>query len=738
MAGIEIEPGISSKQGQEAPGVLAFLFFMSGVYGLLLFFGSVESVVYSGWLVYPATALYCGLLWYFWTKGRRLFWAGVLASVLCGAAAVFLLRDTLRGQLLHIVSGLCKKAGSGTVRVTEAALLFALFLSLMLFLSEFMAESHMIWYLLTVALLFLSPMMNVRISAGTLFLMILFQAGFFCARGSGRAVAAAAAVLFVAVGIFVSFYSENLYAAAYDIDGFFQRSLLRASGRAKEAASEGTVSRGNNYRTGTVLLELASSSKPTETLYLQGFEGGEYIGGEWIPSDDEVLFENMAEKLNWQQWGHMISNLYFHMYFVMNQSTLTGEPAEPISLTICHTNGNYENLYVPYYRRYERGWGQNRYLNPSNGQADGARPGYSYLYYEQKDMHIDWDHVGKDFEEPRNWYREIEASYMEEAKEAYTQVPRELLPGLVKLVEENPLTDRDEITSFILYTLHTSASYTLTPGWAPFNEDIVEYFLFEGKSGYCVHFASAASLMYRLYGIPARYVSGYMVQPDAFAMEEDGFFHADVTDEQAHAWVEIFLPDYGWTPVEVTPAGDGTAVASYPGFDSSKLNLSLTRQRRTEEEQDPAEKKESTYTGGEKGTGGFFPEITADFKAYRDLFLVLGTCLVVLLFLFPLFLDYRRLRKRRRMENMDCRTIFACLLKLLHDHGEFLDMDGTEPDFARNLAEFTPELTEQEAGLFIRTVSDSAYGPEREETHLDVERALWVYRSVERALGGKL
>ena len=40
-----------------------------------------------------------------------------------------------------------------------------------------------------------------------------------------------------------------------------------------------------------------------------------------------------------------------------------------------------------------------------------------------------------------------------------------------------------------------------------------------------------------------------------------------VTDESAHAWPEIFIHDYGWTPVEVTPLGQGVTT-NYPGFDS--------------------------------------------------------------------------------------------------------------------------------------------------------------------------
>ena len=46
------------------------------------------------------------------------------------------------------------------------------------------------------------------------------------------------------------------------------------------------------------------------------------------------------------------------------------------------------------------------------------------------------------------------------------------------------------------------------------NEDFVKYFLTESKEGYCTYFATAAVLMYRCAGIPARYVEGYVAADD--------------------------------------------------------------------------------------------------------------------------------------------------------------------------------------------------------------------------------
>ncbi|MCR1906817.1 transglutaminase-like domain-containing protein [Intestinimonas butyriciproducens] len=94
----------------------------------------------------------------------------------------------------------------------------------------------------------------------------------------------------------------------------------------------------------------------------------------------------------------------------------------------------------------------------------------------------------------------------------------------------------------------------------PEGEDFVTYFLNGSRRGYCMHYASAAVLLLRTVGIPARYVSGF-----AAVVPPSG--RVDVPDSSAHAWVEIYLDGYGWYPVEVTPGyggGGGTTASETP------------------------------------------------------------------------------------------------------------------------------------------------------------------------------
>lgn len=95
--------------------------------------------------------------------------------------------------------------------------------------------------------------------------------------------------------------------------------------------------------------------------------------------------------------------------------------------------------------------------------------------------------------------------------------------------------------------VRSSASYdTDTPRMGAREKDFARWFLEKSDSGYCVHFATATTVLLQAIGVPARYVTGYMVQ--AVAGQE-----VEVTGEQAHAWCEYWLPGYGWTVLEATP-----------------------------------------------------------------------------------------------------------------------------------------------------------------------------------------
>ena len=80
-------------------------------------------------------------------------------------------------------------------------------------------------------------------------------------------------------------------------------------------------------------------------------------------------------------------------------------------------------------------------------------------------------------------------------------------------------------------------------------------FLTNGKSGFCVQYAYAMTVLTRELGIPARFVVGFT----GGTRQKDGSYVVKTSD--AHAWTEVFFPTLGWIRFEPTPAGQGTANA---------------------------------------------------------------------------------------------------------------------------------------------------------------------------------
>ena len=98
--------------------------------------------------------------------------------------------------------------------------------------------------------------------------------------------------------------------------------------------------------------------------------------------------------------------------------------------------------------------------------------------------------------------------------------------------------------------LARNCRYTLDVDPQSANDDFVTHFLLDTREGYCTHFASAMTVLCRMIGLPARYIEGYLAEPD-----EDG--NALVTGLSAHAWTEVYFSGFGWLTFDATPRRSG-------------------------------------------------------------------------------------------------------------------------------------------------------------------------------------
>ena len=148
-------------------------------------------------------------------------------------------------------------------------------------------------------------------------------------------------------------------------------------------------------------------------------------------------------------------------------------------------------------------------------------------------------------------YAKAELAYRAFVYDQYLKVDHETLIYMTQLIAQQGFDAKDpDIISKVAEYIQNAATYNLDYDPAMDSEaNMVVAFLDTYREGVCRHYASAATLLFRALGIPARYTVGYT------GAAEEGQWSTIYAP--GHAWVEIYLDGIGWIAVEVTGGGPG-------------------------------------------------------------------------------------------------------------------------------------------------------------------------------------
>ena len=117
--------------------------------------------------------------------------------------------------------------------------------------------------------------------------------------------------------------------------------------------------------------------------------------------------------------------------------------------------------------------------------------------------------------------------------------------------------------------LRRNFGYTLDPtGIDP--GDPIGSFLLKSRQGYCEYFAAAMALMLRTVNIPSRLVNGF--KTGSYNRVGKDFV---VRARDAHTWVEVYFPGYGWIPFDPTPPDPNQVAESWSEMDDYLDALSV-------------------------------------------------------------------------------------------------------------------------------------------------------------------
>lgn len=253
-------------------------------------------------------------------------------------------------------------------------------------------------------------------------------------------------------------------------------------------------------------------AEKTGTLYLRGSAYDRYDGIQWSISQG-----------SWSREGEFA-------------------PSGGKELTVqVTTNEPHKVLYLAYAPTQETPLQSGR-INNTRGITE-----YTVTYAPTIGYQTSWEQLQKSVPGDMQMYLDLPSATQKEA--------REYLRTSVGLPKEGMTAgEMYRYATTISALVRNSASYDLDTQAMPKNaEDFALWFLKESDTGYCVHYASATAVLLRAAGIPARYVSGYLVKTQA----NDA---VNVRHKDAHAWVEYYIPGVGWLMLESTASGGDSPV----------------------------------------------------------------------------------------------------------------------------------------------------------------------------------
>lgn len=471
-------------------------------------------------------------------------------------------------------------------------------------------------------------------------------------------------------------------------------------------------------------LRLTSSSQPEETIYLKGYVGNSYEGDRWLAAEEE-RFQDAA--LNWKTEGDprlYIQNLPFLRALYIEKDTGAEESRmQQLTVERLHADSGYTYYpYCSYLNEYYQVQGGDGYVAGQEEQDD------IFSYYPRSVYKEAVESWRKD-EDKSSVLDRVEASYGAYVSSCYLEVP-EGFEELEQQCREQELKEGDveEVSAYIKAFLSDGYTFCMDVPKLPEGEDFVKYFLYESKTGYSTHYASAATLMFRMFDIPARYVVGYAAPQNLFTPQPDGTYTAVLQGDNAHAWTEIYVEGEGWTPVEMTPGGLGTLEeVEYQGEPVPEQKSSGNEQEAPEQENPEGEE-----TGAEALWKAWLQgNLESVIHGFLALLLIGGGTAGAAAFL-------KKRRKalgfgRKLTPEERIRAIFQAYYQSLVKKGMSPEVESFSEDFAEEVKRRNPSLTEEEFSHMMRLVLESCYGFQ-EKKEEDVEYLRSVYKKLRRDL----
>lgn len=458
--------------------------------------------------------------------------------------------------------------------------------------------------------------------------------------------------------------------------------------------NNGYLTNSKPVHTHQIMLSLVAKSLPQSKLYLRGYVGARYNGSNWGAVDNHSFYQKQ-QRYGESKLDASISNANY-IYDRISRESYAGK-----RLVISYNRVHTPYVYAPYFSYFEK---DDRLLE-GNGDATLLRKTDTRmtLFYMEPD--VIYESGVADFMGDQAYEDYVNAQY----KEVPKHLEKKLLDFLGgKKNRELPLSKKVEL---ITDKLQEQCDYRQELETLSLGEDYVEHFLWEEQAGYCTHFATTATLLFRCLDVPARYASGYQVNPEDFMSQGFDEYLAEVPDDMAHAWAEIYFPNVGWIPVETTPGyGDSVQQVMLMDMENREREEEEEVSKREPSEVQPNSHAEATTQASANTQETVMKEKEDTTLADGKVMAVVRRILVVLLLIFLLLIVMYYGRK----------IYFRHLYQLRHQKDNKQALYAVTKQLIRGLKRRGYQRGENEEELaFLKTVlPDLIFSSENETRHI--------------------
>lgn len=339
------------------------------------------------------------------------------------------------------------------------------------------------------------------------------------------------------------------------------------TGMMKGAAGRQTLGKTNGVRyTGRIIADI-ESAPVSSTLYIRSWTGGAYEGNQWkdLPDSDYDNYQRLFSKNQgeWYDQGAWLMEVIARNPAIsqnlLNYTDKSSIAEYKASFTLA---AQYERSHF-FLLPYDADFGAKVFLYDRSPMSAEGKAYSTDLWQLPAGALLSLMSREAISDPYYRTYVEGERLYRAFAYSHYLTVPedvKEIIASLHPMKEAKTLSEKRERIEEIYDFLETNYTYTKNPGRTPTGKDFISYFLSESKKGYCTSFASAAVMLLRSAGIPARYAVGLSVSDEEIneaPLAADGLHALAVNDHHAHAWAEVYVDGLGWRPVEMTPGQGG-------------------------------------------------------------------------------------------------------------------------------------------------------------------------------------